>query len=654
MGVRLRRDWRFCPDNPHSPLMIRRASASRLAVLLLTGALASLAGPEARAQESVPPPAEDTPAEAEATAGPTVPYEVEITGVGDSALDTVLRETSTLVSLQNDPPPSVLGLERRAADDRERLETALRSEGYYDATLNIRVDADQQPAKVTVAVTPGPPYHFRTITIKSADAAPLPGAPITPEDIGLTPGARARAPLVVDAQSALLRILSDRGHPFATVAERRVVVNHDDRGMDVTYTVDPGPLVLFGATRIEGLKDVDEELILGRLPWSRGQVYDAALLERARTQIAALGVFDTVNVRLADQPGPGGATPVTVTLTERKFRFIGASVFYSSTDGFGGGAYWGNRNLFGGAEQLRLGVDIGRVAGSNGSGSLRGRELDLPDLRFSASFRKPDFLATRQSLLADFQVASEQLPAYDRVASILSAGLERQWTDQLKSSISVRGERGRVRSNTQEFQTAFIGVPVGVAWDGSNSLLNPTKGYRVSFQGTPWFPFGGDTDTQFTTLQINASAYHDFTEDGRYVAAARIGLGGTAGGSLAQIPPDHRFYAGGGGSVRGFGFQKAGPRDVYGDPIGGLSLFEAGLELRIKVTETIGIVPFVDAGTVYESAFPDFKQPLRVGTGIGLRYYTDFAPLRVDVGFPVNPEPGDAKWQLYISLGQAF
>ncbi|MBP2293436.1 autotransporter assembly complex protein TamA [Azospirillum rugosum] len=641
--------------------MIRRASASRLAILLLTGALASQAGPDARAQEPTPPPAGETPAEtpaepssAQPEAGPKVPYEVEITGVEDGGLNKILNDTSTLVGLRDDPPPSVLGLERRAADDRERLHTALRSEGYYDATLDIRVDADRQPAKVTVAVQPGPAYRFKTITIASADAAPLPGAPITAEDIGLTPGDRARAPLVVDGQSALLRRLSDRGHPFATVAERRVVVNHEERSMDVTYTVAPGQLVVFGDTRIEGLKDVDEDLILGRLPWARGQVYDTALLDKARTQIAGLGVFDTVSVRLADQPGPGGSTPVTVTLAERKFRFIGANVFYSSTDGVGGGAYWGHRNLFGGAEQLRLGVDIGRIAGDNGSGSARGRDLDLPDLRFSASFRKPDFLATQQSLIANFQVASEQLPAYDRVATLLSAGLERQWTDQLKSSISVSGERGRVRSNLQEFQTAFVGVPVGIAWDGSNNLLNPTEGYRVSFQGTPWFPIGGDTDTQFTTLQVNASAYHDLTGDGRYVAAGRIGLGGTAGASLAQIPPDHRFYAGGGGSVRGFGFQKAGPRDVFGDPTGGRSLFEAGLEMRIKVTDTIGVVPFVDAGTVYDSAFPDFSQQLRVGAGIGARYYTDFGPLRVDVGFPVNAESGDAKWQLYISLGQAF
>lgn len=640
--------------------MTSHASACRLAAVLLTGALAAVPADALRAQDAGMPPEPPVPElpplenPVEPESGPKVPYDVDITGVQDDSLRTLLRESSTLVTLKNDPPPSVLGLERRASDDRERLLTALRSAGYYDATLNITVDTDQKPAKVTVAVTPGEPYHFKSVTIRTTDDAPLPGGPVTPQDLGLTIGDRAQAPQVVDAQNALLRRMNDHGHPFAKVAERRVVVNHDDHGMDVTYTVDPGPLVFFGNTRIEGLAGVDEDLVRGRLPWTEGEVYDAALLDRARQQIAQLGVFDTVRVRLADEPGPGGVTPVTVTLTERKERFIGANVFYSSTDGFGGGAYWGNRNLFGGAEQLRLGVDIGRIGGDHGSTAGKRSQLKLPDLRFSANFRKPDFLAPRQSLVLDFQVAQETPPAYDRVATLISGRLERQYTDQLKFSYGVSAERGRVLTSLREYQTALLGVPLGFAWDGSNSLLNPTKGYRASAQVTPWFPLGGDTNTQFTSLLFNGSAYHDLTGDGRYVVAARLGVGSTVGASLGQVPPDHRFYAGGGGSVRGFGYQKAGPRDAFGDPTGGRSLFEAGLELRYRVTETIGIVPFVDAGTVYDSAYPDFSDPLRVGAGIGLRYYTGFGPFRVDVGFPVNPQSGDARWQLYISLGQAF
>ncbi len=642
--------------------MTRRASASRLAVILLSSALAAVPGDSSRAQapapDAAPPPAAEDAAPEDPSPdapGPQVPYEVEFTGLeGDDALRDLLRDSSTLVSLKGDPPPSVLGLERRADTDRERLQTALRSAGYYDAKLDIRVDADRTPALVTVAVTPGEVFRFRKVSVVSTDGAPLPGGDVTPGDIGLRLGGQAQAPQVVDAQSALLRRMAEHGHPFATVAERRVVVNLDDHGMDVTYTVDPGPLVFFGETRIEGLGNVKESLIRGRLPWKTGDIYDSDKLAQARQQIAQLDVFDTVRVRLADHPGPGGVTPVDITLVERLQRFIGASAFYSTEDGVGGSAYWGNRNLFGGAERLRLGVEVGRIGGDNGAAQGPRGKLDLPDIRLSANFRKPDFLAPRQSLVLDFQVASEQPPAYDRVASLLTASLERQVTNRLKISYGVSGERGRVRTNLREYQVGLVGVPLGIAWDGSNSLLNPTEGYRASLLAAPWFPYTGDTDSIFTSLQINASAYHDLTGDGHYVAAARIGVGSTVGASLEQVPPDHRFYAGGGGSVRGYGFQKAGPRDIYGDPTGGRSLFEAGLELRVKVTETIGVVPFVDAGTVFESAFPDFKEPLKVGAGIGLRYYTDFGPLRADVAFPLNAEPGDAKWQLYLSLGQAF
>ncbi|WP_448192047.1 autotransporter assembly complex protein TamA [Azospirillum sp. sgz301742] len=582
---------------------------------------------------------------------PKVPYEVELTGVEDSGLSSLLRESSSLFGLKDDPPPSVIGLERRADADRDRLETALRSAGYYDARLEIRVDPDTTPAKVTVAVEPGTAYVFKTIVARTESGGPPPGAPIDPDDLGLKPGQTARAPQVVDAQSKLVSTLAGRGYAFAKVTDRRAVVDHSDHSMDVTFTVDPGPLTRFGATRVEGLEDLDESIVQGRLPWKPGERYEPALVERARTDIAKLNVFDTVRVQLAEQPGPDGVTPVTVTVDERKRHFVGAGVVYSTTEGFGGNVYWGHRNLFGGAEQLRLSLEVGRLSGE--TSSVKG--LDLPDLRFGVNFRKPDFLVPRQSLLLDFSVVADNPPAYERVAGIFTAALEREITDELKVSSGVTSERGRVRTTERTYEVALLGVPLGATYDGSDNLLNPARGFRLGATVTPWFPAASNESRQrFLATTLNGSAYYDFAGDGRYVGAARLGLGSIVGAGLADIPPDRRFYAGGGGSVRGYGFQKAGPRNPAGDPIGGRSLVEAGVELRIKVTDTIGVVPFVDAGTVSDRSFPDTREPLRVGAGLGLRYYTDFGPLRVDVGVPLNPEHGDSRWQLYLSLGQAF
>ncbi|CAO3406459.1 autotransporter assembly complex protein TamA [Azospirillum largimobile] len=639
-----------------------------VAALLLLGP----SGP-GRAQDSPadgipgaqPAPSPDAPAEEEVR--PTgIRYDVEITGVEDDGLRGTLNDASTLVELKGDAPPSLIGLERRADSDRDRLQTALRSAGYYDARLDIRIEdpaaagtlpagGEAPPVKVTVAVTPGPLYRIKTVTVRGAANASggssLPGEVAT-DDLGLAAGSPAVAQKVLDAESEVVARLARRGYAFAKAADREVIVDHSDRTMDVAYTIDPGPLTRYGATRIEGLERVDEDLVRGRLAWKEGQVYDPGATDRARQDIAALQVFDTVRVRMADEPGPDGVTPVIVTVGERKRRFIGGGVTFSTEDGLGANAYWGHRNLFGGAEQLRVGVDVGRVAGSSGGTSSKGN--DLPDLRFSVNFRKPDFLAVKQSLVVNFAVVNDQPPAYSRVASELTVKLERPLTDQLTISYGVTGERGRVRTEDTTYQTSFIGVPLGAAWNGTDNLLNPTSGQRASLQVTPWFPVGGDTKSPFTSILLNGSTYYDLGNDGRYVAAARVGLGSILGTSLTDIPPDHRFYAGGGGSVRGYGFQKAGPRDRYDDPVGGRSLFEIGAELRIKVTESIGVVPFVDAGTVYDSAYPDFSEPLRVGAGLGLRYYTDFGPLRVDVGIPLNPASGDARWQLYLSLGQAF
>lgn len=611
------------------------------------------AAPAAAQNESggvAPPPVEEPPEAPEAPEA-KIPYEVELTGVEDETLRGTLNGASALVELKDDPPPSIIGLERRAESDRERLQAALRSAGYYDARLDIRVDGAVQPARVAVAVTPGPLYRFKTIRVEAAEGAALPKDTNT-DSLGLTPGEPALAQKVVDAEAMLLDRLGQRGYAFAKVADRRVVVDHSDRTMDVTYALASGPLVRYGATRIEGLERVDEDLVRGRLGWSEGGIHNPAELDRARQDVAKLEVFDTVRVRLAPEPGPDGVTPVIVTVAERKRRFIGAGVNYSTQDGVGATAYWGHRNLFGGAEQFRIGAEVGRVAGASGGTSSKANAL--PDLRFSVNFRKPDFLAVKQSLVMSFQVVNDQPPAYSRVATELTAKLERQVTDQLTVSYGVTGERGRVKTEDLTYQTAYAGVPLGVAWNGTDDLLNPTKGERASLQVTPWFPIGGDGRSPFTAAQFNASYYYDVAKDGRYVAAARVGVGSILGTALSDIPPDHRFYAGGGGSVRGYGFQKAGPRDRFDDPSGGRSLLELGAEVRIKVTETIGVVPFVDAGTVYDSAYPDFSEPLRIGAGLGLRYYTDFGPLRVDVGFPLNPPKGDARWQLYLSLGQAF
>jgi len=193
-------------------------------------------------------------------------------------------------------------------------------------------------------------------------------------------------------------------------------------------------------------------------------------------------------------------------------------------------------------------------------------------------------------------------------------------------------------------------VPVSLTYDGSDDLLNPSKGFRLGARVSPELSFQ-NTTFGYARVQLDGSVYQPMSD--RVVVAARARFGTIFGSTVEQIAPSRRFYAGGGASVRGYGYQAIGPR--YGDdndPVGGKSLAEFSLESRIRFGN-FGVVPFVDAGNISTSFLPRFRD-LRIGAGMGVRYYSNFGPIRVDVGTPLNPQSGDPKIAVYVSLGQAF
>jgi len=588
-----------------------------------------------------------------AAAGPALaqetPYQVRLTGVGDDALQELLQSSAGLFQLQGQPPPSVVGIRRRAEGDREQLQAVLRAEGYYDGGVSFSLDSEARPVRVTLTVTPGPRYRLGHIAVLAEEHQLLPGGPVDPASLGLTPGNPGRAAAVNEARGRLVTLLNSRGFAFAHLADQRAEIDRSAKTLDVTFVVATGPAARFGLVRLEGLSEVDENLVRGRIPWQVGDPYRPLLVEQARTAISALGAFNSVQVILADQAASDGTVPVTIRLEERKRRFIGAGVNYSTSEGVGGKVYWGHRNLFGGAEQLRLSLETARL----GPHTVTGSNLDRTDEKATAELRKPDFLAPDQSLLVSAAALTEHPKAYDRDAVLGSVQVERKLERRLTVAGGVSGEQSRLRESSQSTAGLTLGLPLNATFDDTDSLLDPTSGYRLTAAFTPYYRLG-DVSNGFALTRVGGSAYYDVSRDGWAVLAARWGMGLIANGARQAIPADKRFYAGGGGSVRGYAYQKAGPLDASGNPLGGKSLVEFGSELRFKVTDSIGLVPFLDGGTVYPGAVPDLSTPLFFGAGLGARYFTDFGPLRLDLGVPLERRSADAAWQLYLSLGQAF
>src|SRR5215469_1383958 len=568
-------------------------------------------------------------------------YRAEIAGGEDSDLAGLLDKVSELKALEEKPPASEEALRRRADRDLERLADAAHSLGYWDADFSYDVDTSAETAKVTVTVKPGPLYHLASVTVLGPDGQPL----TIPQDatkLPLKPGDPARTAPIVATETALVAAFGDSGHPFAKVDNRKVEIDRDTQTMDVTYTVNPGPVMRFGPVEIAGLERLNPAYVEGRERWQAGEIYDASKVEETRRALIETGLFSTMQITPTADPEHPGEVRMTIDATERLHRTIGAGLAYNTSQGFGARAFWENRNLFGNAEYLRFSADVGQ-------------QLDA----FRANFRRPDFLAIDQDLLATAEIANDNPVAYRTRRALASVGLERRFGRLLTGVVGFEVEKANVvqladvnsRTGSQRYELA--GLPAYIKLDSTDNLLNPTTGYRAQLSVTPAHTFSGSNLT-FVTSLISGSTYWALGAEDRAILAGKLALGSLDGPPLSQLPSDQRIYAGGGGSIRPYGYLMSVPLAPNNVPIGVRSSLVMNLEARVKITETIGIVPFFDAGSYYESPVPQLDRTLLYGVGLGLRYYTAFGPLRLDLATPLHKRSGDSPIQVYISLGQAF
>lgn len=581
-----------------------------------------------------------------------ITYDVAIHGEMPEPLRDLLLSASGAEQLTGRPPAGELILRRRAESDIAELQKALRSEGYYAGNVSFTIEGDTAPrppvnavagfvvparAHLVFDVDPGPLYRIVRADIEVENPDATFKAP-TPADVGIAIGDPAAAQHVLDAEARLLAQTMRQARPLAKLGPRRAVIDNDTRQMEVTLRVTPGPKADFGAITFAGDSGIKEHFLRRRLPFATGDAFDQELVDKGRTSLVQTNLFSIVQVNIGTELDDQGRVPVTYDVTPRLHRSIGGGLGYQTDIGFDVHAFWENRNLFGAGERLRAEAIWGQS-----------------DQEITLTFRKPDIFVPRLALLAEAGAASTHTDAYDSDSVRAGTGLEYAFTEHVTGTLGVAYRYARIKEKDEDEQTyGLISFPATLDWDFSDNLLDPSTGGRVKLFGSPYFDTLG-IGTRFYKTQLTHTRYFSLIDEHRLVLALRGSLGAMDGASRNDIPADERFYSGGGGSVRGIGYQLAGPLDDDDEPLGGRSLTEFSVELRSRFTESIGGVAFLDGGSVFDNAFPDFEDALRLGTGVGLRYITPIGPLRFDIGVPVDRRRGvDDAYQFYISIGQAF
>lgn len=617
------------------PALRRRAAASlrRGAACLLAGAALS-AGPPGQAADRVP-------------------YTVAITPTGDATLDQTVHDASTLVSLHDTATVGPFALIARARTDAGRFSDALHSFGHYNGTVAVTIagrsyeDPDlptlladlPQGSSVPIAVSlsPGPVFHLGTVRV-TGDAPAEARA-----KLGLAPGAPAIATDVVAARDRLRAVLLGSGYALAKVGDPVATLEPGRQLLDVSFAVQAGPRVQLGPIGISGLTRMHEAFVRERLLLHPGETFDPAAIDRARADLTSIGVFSTVRITTATALDPQGRLPVEVTVTERPLRSVALGAAYSTDLGGSLTASWTHHNLFGNAEQLTL---------SAAATELGGTAARQPGYNASALLTLPDWHHRDQTLSFNVSAVKEWLEAYNRRAFLAATTLSRKLDPDLTVSVGLQAEQAHIVQEDVGREYVLLQVPISAQYDTTAASLDPTHGWRASASVTPTESLSGRNAT-FVIAQASGSAYFDLGAPGRSVLAVRGLVGGVEGASVYDIPPDQRFYAGGGGTVRGYRFQSIGPQFPDRRPVGGTSVDVASVEFRQRFGSAYGAVAFVDAGQVGTKGVP-FEGTLRVGAGVGARYYTGFGPIRLDVAVPLSKQPGSDLLEVYIGIGQAF
>lgn len=567
----------------------------------------------------------------------------------DADLKKTLEGASTLKADEDRPVSGSLGLLAKARSEREQLVAALYADARYEGVVTVAIqgrsiddiepDAEfsgPQPIPVTVTVQAGPKFTLGNIRLKG-DAAGLAGP-----DFGLITGGDAGSGAIFKAEASIVRALKEEGRPLAKVTGREIVADHDTATLDVTLTVAAGPVAGYGDTVVEGTEAVDRDFTEYMTGLKRGRQYSPEEIDEARDRLLGLDVFNSVTLKEGEALDAEGNIPINVEVSERKFRYFGMGATASNTEGLGLEGYWGHRNLFGRAEKLRIDGSISGIGANS-----------LSKLNYNAGilFEKPGVVGPASKFYSHLKTVYEHPDAYDRFSVRGDIGLSYELTKKQTVSAEFALDYSKITDSFGKHDYLIASVPLQYVYDNRDNRLNPTRGFRVLAYAEPSYDLLNGA--AFVKLKGEGSVYQALDSGGKFVMAGRASLGSIVGASLQDVPADRRFYAGGGGSVRGYAYQGIGPKAADGQPIGGLSFFETSAEMRVAVTDTIGIVPFVDAGTVSTKNFPDFSD-LKVGAGVGLRYLTPFGPLRVDVAVPLNPDPGDPDYGIYAGIGQAF
>nr|WP_261368339.1 autotransporter assembly complex family protein [Pseudosulfitobacter koreense] len=565
---------------------------------------------------------------------------------GDDDLRETLMDASLVVEAAANEDITTREALAAASADYARLVRTLYAMGYYSGVVNITLDGreaasiptfnvPEQIGQAVVSIEPGPRF-----TLGVAEIAPLAPGDTPPDDFRV--GAPARSTVLQETVDSGVSGWRNAGYAKVELAQQSVTANHRENTLAVRLGLAPGPRVQFGRLVRTNESAVRAKRIARIAGFPEGEVYSPEQLETVATRLRRTGAFSSVSLTEAETLRDGNTLDVALALVDEEPRRFGFGAEISSFEGLTLSSYWLHRNLFGGAERLRIDGEVSGIGGQTGG----------TDYNLAARLNSPAFFGTDSDGFVYGSILDETEENYDLQQARIGAGGSRIFSDNFQAEVALELRYVKTTDDfygTREF--FFLNAPLSATWDYRDDVLNPTEGYYLKAEGMPFVRLDdSDVGVRFFA---DGRVFRALDEDNDFILAGRLQLGSTVGADLDDLPPDFLFYSGGGGTVRGQPYQSLGIDQGGGTLTGGKSFIGLSGEVRASVTDTIGIVGFVDAGFISADGLFADEGDWHAGAGLGLRYNTGIGPIRLDVAAPVAGDTGDGV-QVYVGIGQAF
>ncbi|MBS0616447.1 MAG: BamA/TamA family outer membrane protein [Verrucomicrobia bacterium] len=561
-----------------------------------------------------------------------VPYSVYFLGLDDKEALKTLKAVSDLTTLRSRPPTSLNALRYRADSDTADLLKVLHSYGYYEATIDIRLEEYDDETRVYVLIQPGPMYTLGEFSVQQSTDC----APITAENVGLRLGKQALAKEILNAEQKTLTLLANCGYPLAKIDKREMIADGDTKQLLVRLSVEAGPLCRFGPLSIQGLAQVEPKYIQNNQEWKEGDTYAASKVETTQKSLLESGLFSSALITHAEKPDSKGELPMRLEVSESKHRSIHAGISYQTFFGPGLTFGWENRNIQGMGRKLSLRADVTKRTHAG-----------------NVTFLVPDAFRPNQDYVAAAQAMYESIFPYHQRSYSVTNRLEWKIGTEYRVSMGLKLERIIVGDSADNGTFTLGEGPIYFRWSSADDLLNPTRGQTIEYKIVPSINFA-DINRYYVYQSAAYATYWGLHKSDGLVLAHQILLESIYSQNLGAIPMPKRVLGGSDQELRGYRYRSVSPFE--GDkPEGGRCGLFYTAEMRLRFSKSLGFVPFFDIGNVEKTILPKGNEKWFKSAGLGVRYFTFLGPLRFDIAFPLNRRKGiDPYYRVLVSIGQTF